>query len=98
MTDQRDPDTDSIRRTGPEERDYLLQRAEGHRQLAEKTEGSGAKMIHARMKQLYEERASATDKAAGAAAGTSFVLVLALLVGAAASGFGATAATRRRLR
>jgi hypothetical protein len=41
---------------------------------------------------------SATDKAAGAAAGTSFVLVLALLVGAAASGFGATAATRRRLR
>jgi voltage-gated potassium channel Kch len=41
---------------------------------------------------------SATDKAAGAAAGTSFVLVLALLIGAAASGFGATAATRRRLR
>jgi hypothetical protein len=41
---------------------------------------------------------SVTDKAAGAAAGTSFVLVLALLIGAAASGFGATAATRRRLR
>ena len=41
---------------------------------------------------------SATDKAAGAAAGTSFVLVLALLVGAGAAGFGATAATRRRLR
>lgn len=41
---------------------------------------------------------SATDKAAGAAAGTSFVLVLALLIGAAASGFGATAATRRRVR
>lgn len=41
---------------------------------------------------------SATDKAAGAAAGTSFVLVLALLIGAAASGFGAVAATRRRLR
>jgi hypothetical protein len=41
---------------------------------------------------------SATDTAAGAAAGTSFVLVFALLVGAAASGFGATAATRRRLR
>lgn len=41
---------------------------------------------------------SATDQAAGAAAGTSFVLVIALLVGAAASGFGATAATRRRLR
>ena len=41
---------------------------------------------------------TATDTAAGAAAGTSFVLVLALLIGAAASGFGATAATRRRLR
>ncbi len=41
---------------------------------------------------------TATDKAAGAAAGTSFVLVLALLIGAAAAGFGATAATRRRLR
>jgi hypothetical protein len=41
---------------------------------------------------------SATDKAAGVAAGTSFVLVLALLIGAAASGFGAVAATRRRLR
>jgi hypothetical protein len=41
---------------------------------------------------------SATDQAAGAAAGTSFILVLTLLIGAAASGFGATAATRRRLR
>jgi hypothetical protein len=41
---------------------------------------------------------SATDAAAGAAAGTSFVVVFALLVGAAAAGFGATAATRRRLR
>jgi hypothetical protein len=40
---------------------------------------------------------TATDAAAGAAAGTSFVLVLALLVGAAASGVGATAATRRRV-
>ncbi len=41
---------------------------------------------------------SATDKAAGAAAGTSFILVFALLIGAAAAGFGATTATRRRLR
>ena len=40
----------------------------------------------------------ATDKAAGAAAGTSFMLVLALLSGAGAAGFGATAATRRKLR
>lgn len=40
----------------------------------------------------------ATDKAAGAAAGTSFMLVLALLIGAGAAGFGATAATRRKPR
>ncbi|TCP71733.1 hypothetical protein [Sphingomonas sp. PP-CE-1G-424] len=40
---------------------------------------------------------SATDKAAGAAAGTSFMVVIALLIGAAAAGFGATAATRRRV-
>jgi hypothetical protein len=40
---------------------------------------------------------SATDVAAGAAAGTSFMPVLALLVGAAASGAGVTAATRRRV-
>ena len=40
----------------------------------------------------------AADAAAGAASKTSFILVLALLVGAAAAGFGATAATRRRLR
>ncbi len=39
---------------------------------------------------------SVTDKAAGAAAGTSFMIVLALLVGAGAGGFGATTATRRR--
>ena len=41
---------------------------------------------------------SATDAAAGAAASTSFVLVLALLAGAGAAAFGATTATRRRLR
>ncbi|KQM22065.1 hypothetical protein [Novosphingobium sp. Leaf2] len=48
--------------------------------------------------QTIEGAKVAADKAAGAAADTSFVLVLALLVGAAASGFGASAATRRRLR
>ncbi|MBI0476176.1 hypothetical protein D9601_12550 [Sphingomonas sp. MA1305] len=41
---------------------------------------------------------SAADAAAGAAAKTSFILVLALLVGAGAAAFGATTATRRRLR
>ena len=48
--------------------------------------------------QAVETAKTATDSAAGAAAGTSFILVLALLVGAGAAGFGATAATRRRLR
>lgn len=41
---------------------------------------------------------SAADAAAGAGAKTSFILVLALLIGAGASAFGATAASRRRLR
>lgn len=41
---------------------------------------------------------SATDAAAGAAAGTSFVIVLALLIGAVASAIGATTATRRPIR
>ena len=45
-----------------------------------------------------ETAKSATDAAAGAAAGTSFILVLALLAGAGAAAFGATTATRRRLR
>ena len=40
---------------------------------------------------------SAADTAAGAAAGTSFMVVLALLIGAAAAGLGATTATRRRI-
>ncbi len=40
---------------------------------------------------------TAADAAAGAAAKTSFLLVIALLVGAGASAFGATSATRRRL-
>ena len=39
---------------------------------------------------------STADKAAGAAAGTSFMVVIALLIGAAAAGAGAIAATRRR--
>ena len=41
---------------------------------------------------------TAADAAAGAASKTSFILVLALLVGAGASAFGATAAARRRPR
>jgi hypothetical protein len=48
--------------------------------------------------EAVETAKSATDSAAGAAAGTSFVIVLALLIGAIAAGAGATAATRRRVR
>lgn len=45
-----------------------------------------------------ETAKTAADAAAGAASKTSFILVLALLVGAGAAAFGATSATRRRLR
>lgn len=48
--------------------------------------------------QTLETAKSATDAAAGAAAGGSFMIVLALLVGAGAAGFGATAAARRPVR
>ena len=48
--------------------------------------------------EAVETAKKATDAAAGAASKTSFILVLALLVGAGAAAFGATAATRRRLR
>ena len=54
--------------------------------------------FQATKEKAIETAKSATDAAAGAAAGTSFILVLALLIGAGAAAFGATAATRRRLR
>ncbi len=58
-----------------------------------------AKADFARTKeQAVETAKSATDAAAGAAAGTSFIIVFALLVGAGAAAFGASAATHRRLR
>lgn len=48
--------------------------------------------------ETVETAREAADTVAGVAASTSFILVLALLVGAGAAGFGATAATRRRPR
>lgn len=48
--------------------------------------------------EAIETAKKAADAAAGAASKTSFILVLALLVGAGAAAFGATTATRRRLR
>jgi len=44
-------------RTGPEERDYLLKRADDHRQRAEMTEEAGARMVHIQLQQLYVARA-----------------------------------------
>jgi hypothetical protein len=46
--------------TGPawrKERDYLLKRAEDHRQLAEIASEPGAKGIHEQLHRLYRERA-----------------------------------------
>lgn len=48
--------------------------------------------------ETVETAKKAADAAAGAASKTSFIIVFALLVGAAAAAFGATAASRRRLR
>ena len=41
-----------------EERDYLLKRAEVHRQIAENTAEGEARMIHDRLSRLYEEQAA----------------------------------------
>ena len=49
--------TDIIVRSGPEEREYLLRRAESHLQLGEKTNEMGSKLIHLRLHRLYKERA-----------------------------------------
>jgi len=46
--------------------------------------------------EAIETAKKAADAAAGAASKTSFIIVLALLIGAGAAAFGATAATRRR--
>jgi hypothetical protein len=48
----------SIERTGTEERDYLLKRADDHRQRAVIARDQGARDIHARLQRLYEERAA----------------------------------------
>jgi len=45
-------------RSGPEERDYLSRRANDHRELAERCDEQGPRLIHQRLQQLYEEQAS----------------------------------------
>jgi hypothetical protein len=49
----------SIVRSGVEERVYLLRRAEDHRLLAEMSDEQGARSIHQRLRRLYQERAAA---------------------------------------
>jgi len=54
MSNQHAPDVTS--RSGPGEGEYLLRRAEDHRQLAEKTDDVGSQAIHLRLYRLYSER------------------------------------------
>lgn len=49
--------SDPVSRSGTDERDYLLKRAEDHRQLAEITDDRQARTIHLRLRKLYEEQA-----------------------------------------
>lgn len=49
--------SDRIARTGSEERDYLLRRANAHRVLAERCSETGPRSIHQRLQQLYSEQA-----------------------------------------
>lgn len=55
MSDQHTPDP--LLRSGAEERDYLLGRAEDHRELAERADPA-SRTIHLRLRQLYQERAA----------------------------------------
>jgi len=55
MAQQHEPDP--APRTGPEEQEYLLRRADDHHLLAERTGDSDARAIHLRLRQLYLQRA-----------------------------------------
>jgi len=52
------PQPDQILPPAAEECDYLLKRAEVHRQIAENTAEGEARMIHDRLSRLYEEQAA----------------------------------------
>lgn len=52
------PQPDPVVRSGAEERDYLLKRAEDHRGRAAKSAEQGAKSVHQRLTRLYENRAA----------------------------------------
>lgn len=61
MSERHDPTAPAVRRSGPEERDYLLARAEKHRRLAEQAGMDGPKRVHLRLQRLYQERAARVD-------------------------------------
>lgn len=67
----------------------------GRPEAQQKVDHAKARFVAAK-NDTIETAKSVADKAAGGAAGTSFTLVVALLIGAAAAGFGGVAATRRR--
>ena len=46
------------RAVGVEEQDYLLARAAAHRVMAERSNEAGLRLIHARLEELYRERAT----------------------------------------
>jgi len=61
MTDVRDHALDSSRRRGPEERAYLLERAETHRALAMQAADPETRAVHSSLHQLYAQRAGEAD-------------------------------------
>lgn len=58
MSDTPNPGSPAVVRSGPEERAYLLRRAEDHRKLAERTTDTETRMVHLRLRQLCEDRAA----------------------------------------
>lgn len=58
MSEQTDPDSDSVERLGVEEQDYLLTRATVHRTMAERSNEPGPRLIHTRLEELYRARAA----------------------------------------
>ncbi len=56
MSDQPPPEPSAVRE--PEDRDYLLKRADQHRRQGEQC-ADASRSLHARFQRLYEERAAA---------------------------------------
>ena len=61
MSDTSDPGSPAVVRSGPDERAYLLRRAGDHRDLAERATDTETRMVHLRLRQLYEDRATRID-------------------------------------